>query len=90
MIHMNHRRKRAAQDSTSEGLYPESMRFTVFAVSLIDEGSGGVRLALMVLSAAVVLLLLLTCANIAARLRQFLRQIQPPRLRPPVGVKPSG
>jgi putative ABC transport system permease protein len=50
---------------TEEGLYPEAMRFTAFAVPLIDEVTGGVRVALEVLSAAVVLLLLLTCANVA-------------------------
>lgn len=50
---------------TQEGLYPESMRFTAFAVPLIEDVSGGVSLALTVLSAAVGLLLLLTCANVA-------------------------
>ena len=50
---------------TDEGLYPKDMHFTVFAVSLLDEVSGHVRLALTVLAAAVALLLLLTCANVA-------------------------
>ena len=50
---------------TEEGLYPESMRFTAFAVSLTDEVSGKVEPALVVLAAAVALLLLLTCANVA-------------------------
>ncbi|HSA56405.1 MAG TPA: ABC transporter permease [Gemmatimonadaceae bacterium] len=50
---------------TEEGLYPESMRFTAFSVPLIEEVSGGVQLALKVLAAAVGLLLLLTCANVA-------------------------
>ncbi|HEY9384422.1 MAG TPA: ABC transporter permease [Gemmatimonadales bacterium] len=50
---------------TRESLYPETMRFTAFAVPLLDEVSGKVRPALAVLTAAVVLLLLLTCANVA-------------------------
>jgi predicted permease len=50
---------------TEEGLYPESMQFTAFAVAMVDEVSGGVRTALFVLLGAVGLLLLLTCANVA-------------------------
>ncbi len=50
---------------TAEGLYPASMQFGAFAVSLVDEVSGPVRLALTVLGAAVILLLLLTTANVA-------------------------
>jgi predicted permease len=45
--------------------YPEAMHFTAFAVSLTDEVSGKVQLALVVLASAVGLLLLLTCANVA-------------------------
>ncbi|HEU5218949.1 MAG TPA: ABC transporter permease [Gemmatimonadales bacterium] len=51
--------------TTVEGLYPEAMRFTAFAVSLTDEVSGKIQLALVVLASAVGLLLLLTCANVA-------------------------
>jgi predicted permease len=50
---------------TDEGLYPKDMRFTVFSVPLLDEVSGHVRVALIVLAAAVTLLLALTCANVA-------------------------
>jgi predicted permease len=50
---------------TEEGLYPESMQFTAFAVAMVDEVSGGVRTALFVLLGAVGLLLLLACANVA-------------------------
>ncbi len=45
--------------------YPEDMHFTAFAVSVNDEVSGKVQVALVVLAAAVGLLLLLTCANVA-------------------------
>ncbi len=45
--------------------YPEQMHFTAFAVSMRDEVSGGVQVALSVVAAAVLLLLLLTCANVA-------------------------
>ncbi|HEX4632985.1 MAG TPA: ABC transporter permease, partial [Gemmatimonadales bacterium] len=48
-----------------QGLYPVDMRFQPFAVSLDDEVTGAVRPALMLLTAAVVLLLVLTCANVA-------------------------
>jgi putative ABC transport system permease protein len=50
---------------TEEGLYPAPMHFTAFAVRLSDEIVGPVRPALIVLSIAVGLLLLLTCANVA-------------------------
>jgi putative ABC transport system permease protein len=54
-----------ASQWTEQGLYPRDMRFTAFAVTLPDEVSGPVRPALAVLAAAVALLLLLTCANVA-------------------------
>jgi len=50
---------------TEEGLYPVPMQFTAFAVALVDEVSGPMRLALVVLGASVLFLLLLTCANVA-------------------------
>ena len=50
---------------TQQGLYPVDMRFQPFAVSLDDEVTGPVRPALVLLTAAVTLLLVLTCANVA-------------------------
>jgi putative ABC transport system permease protein len=50
---------------TEQKLYPETMHFTAFAVPVVEEVTGGVRSALVVLAAAVALLLLLTCANVA-------------------------
>jgi putative ABC transport system permease protein len=54
-----------ARSLTQEGLYPEAMRFSPFAVPLPDEIEGGVRPALLLLSGAVVFLLLIACANVA-------------------------
>ncbi len=54
-----------ARQWTEQGLYPVSMRFTAFAVPLPADIAGSASRALLVLSAAVALLLLLTCANVA-------------------------
>ncbi|HEY6552911.1 MAG TPA: ABC transporter permease, partial [Vicinamibacteria bacterium] len=50
---------------TQEGLYPEAMRFTAFAVPVADEILGSVRPALRLLQGAVAFLLLIACANVA-------------------------
>jgi predicted permease len=75
---------------TSEGLYPESMKFTAFAVAVDDEIRGGVRPALWILMGAVGFLLLIACTNVAnlllvrgdARLREL-------ALRTAVGASPG-
>ncbi|MES2305111.1 MAG: ABC transporter permease [Gemmatimonadota bacterium] len=54
-----------AKGWTKAGLYPVGMQFTAFSVPMIEQVSGNVQLALLVLAAAVGLLLLLTCANVA-------------------------
>jgi predicted permease len=54
-----------ARNLTREGLYPEAMRFSAFAVPLREEIQGGVRPALVLLSGAVVFLLLIACVNVA-------------------------
>lgn len=64
---------------TEQGLYPEAMKFSAFAVSLDEEIRGGVRPAMWLLIGAVGCLLLISCANVAnlllvrgdARLREM-------------------
>ena len=50
---------------TAAGQYPVSMHFSAFAVGLVEEVTGGVRRAILVLSGSVALLLLIAAANIA-------------------------
>jgi predicted permease len=50
---------------TADGLYPEAMRFTAFAVSTTDEAVAAVRPALWLVFGAVACLLLVACANVA-------------------------
>jgi len=54
-----------AETMTREGLYPKPMQFDAFAVSLHDEVLGFVSRAIALLAAAVALLLLIACANVA-------------------------
>jgi putative ABC transport system permease protein len=64
---------------TQEGLYPEAMQFSAFAVSLDEEIRGEVRPAMFLLLGAVGFLLLIACVNVAnlllvrgdARLREL-------------------
>jgi hypothetical protein len=51
--------------NTRDGLYPEPMQFTAFAVSANDEVLAAVRPALWLVFGAVGFLLLIACANVA-------------------------
>jgi len=57
-----------AESWERDGLYPLPMRFRPFALSVKDEITGPVRPALLLLSGATALLLLITCSNVAGLL----------------------
>jgi putative ABC transport system permease protein len=68
-----------ARQLTEQGLYPEAMQFSAFAIGLDDEIRGDVRPAMWLLIGAVACLLLIACVNVAnlllvrgdARLREM-------------------
>ena len=51
--------------ASRDGIYPESMQFRAYAVSLRDQVTGRIRPALIVVFAAVGIVLLIACANVA-------------------------
>ena len=51
--------------ATREGVYPESMQFRAYAVALDEQVTGRIRPALLVVFAAVGIVLLIACANVA-------------------------
>lgn len=53
---------------TEQGLYPEAMQFTAFAVPIDEEIRGGLRPAMWILMGAVVCVLLVACTNVASLL----------------------
>ena len=51
--------------ATRDGIYPETMQFRAFAVSIQDQVTGRIRPALLVVFGAVGIVLLIACANVA-------------------------
>jgi predicted permease len=75
---------------TEQGLYPEAMRFTAFAVPVDVEIRGHVRPAMWVLMGAVLVLLLIACTNVAGL--QLVRgdaRVRELALRTAVGAAPG-
>ena len=52
-------------EATRDGVYPESMQFRAYAVPIDEQVTGRIRPALLVVFAAVGIVLLIACANVA-------------------------
>ncbi|HQZ38965.1 MAG TPA: ABC transporter permease [Vicinamibacterales bacterium] len=75
---------------TEEGLYPEAMHFSAFAVPVDQEIRGGVRPALWILSGAVLFLLLIACSNVANLLLvRGESRVREMALRTAIGAEPG-
>jgi len=75
---------------TEEGLYPDAIRFSAFAVPVDEEVRGAVRPALWTLTGAVLFLLLIACSNVANLLLvRGESRVREMALRTAIGAEPG-